>query len=169
MERPGVVTVKGTPVTLLGQEVRPGDRAPAFTVLDRELKERRLEDFAGKKVLISVTPSLDTPVCDMQARRFNEEAARLGDDVAVLNISVDLPFAIERFCTAAGIDRVEALSDHRDTSFGEAYGVLMKELRLLARAIFIVDTEGTVRYAEIVREIAEQPDYEEALRALQGT
>jgi thiol peroxidase len=105
----------------------------------------------------------------MQARRFNEEAAGLGDDVAVLNISVDLPFAIERFCTAAGIDRVEALSDHRDTSFGEAYGVLMKELRLLARAIFIVDTEGTVRYAEIVREIAEQPDYEEALRALQGT
>jgi thiol peroxidase len=169
MERPGVVTVKGNPITLLGQEVRPGDRAPAFTVLDRELKERRLEDFAGKKVLISVTPSLDTPVCDMQARRFNEEAAGLGDDVAVLNISVDLPFAIERFCTAAGIDRVEALSDHRDTSFGEAYGVLMKELRLLARAIFIVDPEGTVRYAEIVREIAEQPDYEEALRALQGT
>jgi thiol peroxidase len=169
MERQGIVTAKGNPVTLIGPELKTGDKAPGFTVLDRELKERRLKEFAGKTVLISVTPSLDTPVCDMQARRFNEEAAGLGDDVAVLNISVDLPFAIERFCTAAGIDRVEALSDHRDTSFGEAYGILMKELRLLARAIFIIDPEGTIRYAEVVPEIAEQPDYEGALKALQGT
>jgi thiol peroxidase len=169
MERQGVVTAKGSPVTLLGPELKPGDKASGFTVLDRELKEKKLEDFVGKKVLISVTPSLDTPVCDMQARRFNEEAAKLGDDVAVLNISVDLPFAIERFCAAAGIDRVEALSDHRDASFGEAYGVLMKELRLLARAIFIIDTEGTIRYAEVVPEITEHPDYEGALKALQNT
>ena len=126
LERPNVVTIGGDPLTLLGPEIKPGGKAPDFKVLDRGLKEVVLADFKGKVKLISVTPSLDTPICDMQARKFNEEAAGLGDDVAVLNISMDLPFAIERFCSAAGIERVKALSDHRDGSFGMAYGVLVK-------------------------------------------
>lgn len=165
MERKGVVTMKGGPLTLLGPEINAGDKAPEFTVLDRGLKEVGLSDFSGKIKLISVTPSLDTPVCDMQARKFNEEAAGLGGDVAVLNISVDLPFAIERFCTAAGIERVEALSDHRDVSFGSAYGVLIKELRLLARSVFIIDKNDVVRYVQLVPEVTDHPDYDAALDA----
>ncbi len=156
--------MKGNPLTLVGPELKAGDRAPDFKVLDRELNEVGLEDCSGKVRLISVTPSLDTPVCDMQARRFNEEAARLGD-ISVLNISMDLPFAIDRFCTSAGIDKVQALSDHRDASFGEKYGVLIKELRLLARSIFVIDRDDTIRYVEIVPEITDHPNYEKALEA----
>lgn len=166
MERRGVVTIKGNPLTLIGNVLKVGDRAPDFTVLDAELKEVRLSDFSGKTKVISVTPSLDTPVCDLQARRFNEEAAKLPADVVVLNISMDLPFAISRFCTTAGIDKVQAYSDHRDASFGNAYGVLIKELRLLARSIFVIDEKDVIRYIEIVPEITNHPDYEAALDAV---
>lgn len=165
-ERKGLAKIKGSPLTLLGPALKVGDRAPDFTVLDRELKETGLKDFKGKIKLISVTPSLDTPVCDMQARRFNQEAAKLPEDVAVLNVSMDLPFAIARFCTTAGIDRVQAFSDHRDASFGAAFGVLVKELRLLARSIFVIDKDDVIGYIEIVPELTEHPNYERALGAV---
>ena len=165
-ERRGVVTMKGNPLTLLGPDLKEGDKAPQFTVLDRELKPVSLSDFAGKIKIISVTPSLDTPVCDLQLRRFNHEAANLPKDVVVLNISMDLPFAISRFCTTASIDNAIALSDHRDSSFGTAYGVLIRELRLLARSIFIVDKSDMIRYKELVREQSSHPDYDRALNAL---
>jgi thiol peroxidase len=166
MDRKGIVTIHGDPLTLTGTEREPGDKAPDFTVLDGDLKEVSLKDFAGKIKVISVTPSLDTPVCDLQARRFNSEAAQLPADVAVINISMDLPFAISRFCTSAGIDKVKAFSDHRDASFGNAYGVLIKELRLLSRSIFIIDKDDVIRYMQIVSEIKEHPDYERALAEL---
>jgi thiol peroxidase len=157
----------GNPLTLIGKERKIGEKADDFTVLDKELKEISLRDFTGKIKLISITPSLDTPVCDIQARRFNQEAAKLPDDVIIMNISMDLPFAISRFCTVAGVDKVNAYSDHREASFGNAYGVLIKELRLLARSIFIIDRDDTVRYIEIVPELSNQPDYEKALAELQ--
>jgi len=163
MERSGVITFQGSPLTLVGPALRAGDKAPGFTVLDDELKPLSLKDFAGKTKIISVTPSLDTPVCDLQLRRFNAEAAKMSGDRAVLNISMDLPFAITRFCTSAGIDKVKALSDHRDASFGAAYGVLIKELRLLARAIFIIDKNDVIQYTEIVPDITNHPDYDKAL------
>jgi thiol peroxidase len=163
MERTGLVTFAGNPLTLTGKELKVGKKAPDFTVLNKELKEVMLTDFAGKTKIISVTPSLDTPVCDMQARRFNQEAQSLSKAITVLNISMDLPFALARFCTSAGINNVETLSDHRDASFGKAYGVLVKELRLLARAIFVVDASDVVRYMEIVPEMTNQPDYDKAL------
>ncbi len=166
MERTGIITMKGKSVTLIGPDIRVGDKAPDFTVLDGTLGEVRLADFAGKTKIISVTPSLDTPVCDLQLRRFNREAASLPHDVAVLNVSMDLPFAITRFCTTAEIDRAKALSDHRDASFGTAYGVLIKEVRLLARSIFIIDKNNIIRYKEIVPELSNHPDYEGALQAL---
>lgn len=164
MERKGIITIKGNPLTLLGTELKMGDKAPDFTVLDGDLKEVSLKDFSDKIKVISVTPSLDTPVCDMQARRFNQEASKLPDSVAVLNISMDLPFAISRFCTTAGIDKVKAYSDHRDASFGKSYGVLIKELRLLARSIFILDKDNVIRYIEIVPEVTSHPDYDRALK-----
>jgi thioredoxin-dependent peroxiredoxin len=168
MERKGIVTFAGNPLTLLGNEVKVGDRAPAFTVLDKEMKEVTLADFAGKIKIISVTPSLDTPVCDLQARTFNQEAQSLSADVAVLNMSMDLPFAIARFCASAGIDKIGTFSDHRDASFGNAYGVLVKELRLLARSIFVIDKTDVVRYVQIVPEMTKQPDYAKALDAAKG-
>ena len=166
MERKGIVTVKGNPVTLVGPELRIGDKAPDFVVLDGELKEIRLKNFANTIKIISVAASLDTPVCDMQARRFNQETALLPDDVVILNITMDLPFAISRFCITAGINKVKALSDHRDVSFGNAYGILIKELRLLARSIFILDKNDIIRYIEIVPELTKHPDYEKALDAV---
>jgi thiol peroxidase len=158
--------MKGRPLTLDGQDVKVGDHAPDFTVLDGNLTEVRLKDFKGKIKVISVTPSLDTPVCDLQLRRFNHEAASLPHDVIVLNISMDLPFAISRFCTAAEIENARALSDHRDASFGKGYGVLIKEMRLLARALFIVDKNDVVKYREIVAEQTNHPDYDRALVTL---
>lgn len=163
MERKGIVTIKGNPLTLIGHELKTGSKAPDFTVVDGTLKNISLKDFAGKIKVVSVTPSLDTPVCDMQARRFNQEAANLPDNVVVLNISMDLPFAISRFCATAGIDKVKTFSDHREASFGAAYGVLTKELRLLARSIFIIDKDNIIKYAEIVPELTNHPDYEKAL------
>ena len=166
MERKGLITRKGTPLTLIGPDIKVGDRAPDFMVLDNALTAVTLADFAGKTKIISVTPSLDTPVCDLQLRRFNHEAATLPQNVAVLNISMDLPFAIARFCTTAEIDRAKALSDHREASFGTAYGVLIKELRLLSRSIFIIDKDNIVRYKELVGEQSSPPDYDKALSAL---
>ena len=163
MERTGVVTFAGNPLTLLGNPVNVGDKAPAFTLVDKDLKEVALSDFAGKVKIISVTPSLDTPVCDLQARRFNDEAQTLSDAVVVLNVSVDLPFAIARYCADAGLERVKALSDHREAAFGTSYGVLIKGLRLLARSIFVIDKANVIRYQEIVSEVTHHPDYDRAL------
>jgi len=163
MERTGIVTFAGNPLTLLGNPVNVGDKAPAFTLVDKDLKEVALSDFAGKVKIISVTPSLDTPVCDLQARRFNDEAQTLSDAVVVLNVSVDLPFAIARYCADAGLERVKALSDHREAAFGTSYGVLIKGLRLLARSIFVIDKANVIRYQEIVSEVTHHPDYDRAL------
>lgn len=165
-ERKGIITFQGNPLTLIGPELKVGDRAPDFVLLDGELKEFRLKDAAGMVKVISVTPSLDTPVCDMQARRFNQEASRLGPDIIVMNVSMDLPFAISRFCAAAGIERVRAFSDHREATFGNAYGVLIKELRLLARAVFIIDKKDIIQYREIVPEITDLPDFDTALNGI---
>ena len=163
-ERTGVVTFKGNPVTLVGNEVKVGDTAPDFTVLANDLSPVTLADSKGSVRIISVVPSLDTGVCDQQTRRFNEEAASL-EGVRVLTISVDLPFAQKRWCGAAGVDRVQTLSDHRDLSFGTAYGVVIKELRLLARAVFVVDKNDMVVYAEYVPEVTQHPNYEAAIEA----
>jgi len=158
------ITFKGNPVTLLGNEVKVGDKAPSFTVLANDLSKVTLEDSKGQVRLISVVPSIDTGVCDAQTRRFNEEAAKL-DNVKVLTVSVDLPFAQKRWCGANGIENVQTLSDHRDLSFGEAYGVAIQELRLLARAVFVVDSNDKVTYVEYVSEATNHPDYEAAIEA----
>ncbi|MGD0231382.1 MAG: thiol peroxidase [Syntrophorhabdales bacterium] len=163
MERKDLVTFKGNPLTLVGGEVKVGDRAPGFTVLDKDLTQVGLADFSGKVKIISVTPSLDTPVCSLQATTFNKKAQSLSPDTVIVNISMDLPFAIARFCSSQGIDRVRTLSDHRDASFGNAYGVLVRELRLLARSIFVIDKADVIRYVEIVPEMTNEPDYERAL------
>lgn len=167
-ERPGAVTMKGSPLTLVGLEVSVGDKAPDFQALNNDLQPVRLSQFAGKTVILSSVPSLDTPVCDMETRRFNQEAEKLGDDVVVLTISMDLPFAQKRWCGAAGVTRVMTLSDHRDASFGQAYGVLIKELRLLARAVFVVGKDGVIKHAQLVKEITEEPDYAAVLNAVKG-
>lgn len=158
------VTFKGNPVTLLGNEVKVGDQAPDFKVLANDLSEVTLQDSKGQVRLISVVPSLDTGVCDAQTRRFNEEAGSL-DNVKILTVSVDLPFAQKRWCGAAGIEKVQTLSDHRELSFGEAYGVAIKELRLLARAVFVVDSNDKVTYVEYVSEATDHPNYEAAIEA----
>lgn len=165
MERKGIVTFKGSPLTLTGNEQKVGNKAPDFTVVGKDLKEIHLHDFNGKAKLISVTPSLDTSVCDHQARKFNEEAAKLPGNIEIMNISMDLPFAISRFCTTAGIERIDTFSDHRDASFGNAYGVLIKELRLLARSIFVIDNNDKIRYMEIVPDITQNVNFERALEA----
>ena len=149
----------------MGDEEKVGDAAPDFSVLGGDLSAVTLADYAGKVKVICLVPSLDTPVCDTEIRRFNQEAAGLGDNVAVLAVSTDLPFAQKRWCGDAGADNVTALSDHRDTSLGVAYGAVIKELRLLARAVFVIDASDTVRYAEYVTEITEEPDYDAALAA----
>jgi thiol peroxidase len=166
MERTDIITFKGNPLTLIGNEVKVSDKAPDFEVLDGDLSAVKLSDFAGRLCIISSVPSLDTPVCDTETRRFNKEAEKLGDDVVVLTISMDLPFAQKRWCGAAGVHNVILLSDYRAASFGKAFGVLIKELRLLARAVFVLDREGIVRYVEIVKELTEEPDYEAALKAV---
>jgi thiol peroxidase len=165
-ERTGKVTMKGNPLTLLGNEVNVGDVAPDFAVLSNDLSPVTLSSFRGKVCIVSSVPSLDTPVCDTETRRFNQEAGRLSSDVAVLVISMDLPFAQKRWCGAAGVTRVQTLSDHRDASFGTSYGVLIKELRLLARAVFVVDRNGIVQYVQLVKEITQEPDYDAVLTAV---
>ena len=165
-ERDGLVTMKGNPITLIGTELQVGDRAPDFVTIDNDLNPVSFDSFRGKVCIISSVPSLDTPVCDMETRRFNDEAGRLGDDVEILTISMDLPFAQKRWCGAAGVEAVQTLSDHRDAAFGQAYGVLIKGLRLLARAVFVVDKEGTIRHMELVKEIASEPHYDSVLTAV---
>lgn len=162
------VTFKNNPVTLLGNEVKVGDKAPDFTVLANDLSPVSLQDSKGKVRLIISVPSLDTGVCDAETRRFNEEASKLSEDLVVLTVSVDLPFAQKRWCAAAGIERVLTLSDHRDLSFGKAYGVAIEELRLLARAVFVVDKDDTVKYVEYVQETTNHPNYEAALDAVKS-
>jgi len=165
-ERKGLVTLRGNPMTLVGTEVKVGDAAPDFTVLANDLSPVNFSSFRGKVCIISSVPSLDTPICDSSTRRFNEEATGLGPDVPILTISMDLPFAQSRWCGAAGVKNVQTLSDHRDASFGTAYGLLMKEVRLLARAIVVVDRDGKIQYVELVKEIAREPDFDAALEAV---
>jgi len=165
-EKEGVVTMEGKPLTLLGKEIKVGEPAPDFEALANDLSPVKLSSFHGKVCIISSVPSLDTPVCDTMTRRFNEEAVALGDDVVVLTISMDLPFAQKRWCGAAGVKNVQTLSDHRDASFGNAFGVLIKELRLLARAVFVIDKDGIVRYIQIVNELTNEPDYEAVLETV---
>jgi thiol peroxidase len=161
-ERTGVITMKGHPLTLVGQEVQVGAPAPDFEVLT----PFKLSSLKGKVAIICSVPSLDTPTCDIETRWFNEEAAKLGPDVQILTISMDLPFAQKRWCGAAGVERVTTYSDHREAAFGQAYGVLIKELRLLARAVFVVDQNGMVRAAQIVPELGNEPNYDEVLKAV---
>ncbi|MEK5029386.1 MULTISPECIES: thiol peroxidase [Paenibacillus] len=164
-ERTGVAAFKGNPITLVGPQLKAGDSAPQFTVSKNLLEDTSLSDYAGKIKLISVVPSLDTGVCDAQTRRFNSEAAELGDDVVILTISMDLPFAQARWCGAAGIDRVITLSDHKEAAFGQAYGVLIKEFRLDMRSIFVIDKNDTLAYVEYLGEMSEHPNYEAAIAA----
>lgn len=160
--RKNLVTMGGNPVTLVGKEIKVGDSAPDFTVLKNDLSPFTLKDAGNTVKIISVVPSLDTGVCELQTIHFNQEAAELGD-VKILTISVDLPFAQKRFCGAQGIDKVITLSDHRDLSFGENYGFVIEELRLLSRGIVVLDKENTVRYVEYVKEVTEHPNYDRAI------
>lgn len=162
------VTFKNGPVTLIGNEVKVGDTAPDFTVLANDLSAVTLQESAGKIRLFSVVPSLDTGVCDAQTRKFNEAAAELGDNVIVYTVSMDLPFAQKRWCGAAGIERVVTVSDHRAGSFGEAYGVLIEELRLLTRSVFVVDANDKVTYVEYVPEATDHPNYDAAIEAVKA-
>jgi len=159
------VTMKGKPFTLVGRQVKVGDSAPDFEVLANDLSPVKLSSFRGKVVVISSVPSLDTAVCDLQTRKFNEQAAALGDGVAVLTISMDLPFAQKRWCGAAGIENLQTVSDYRNAEFGRAFGLLIQEFRLLARAVFVVDAEGIIRYKQIVSELTKEPDYDSAVKA----
>ena len=165
IETQNAVTFKGNPLTLVGTTPKVGETAPDFEVLSNDLSPVKLSGFKGKTCVICSVPSLDTPVCDTEVRTFNEHATSLSDDVVVLAISMDLPFAQARWCGAAGVKNVQTLSDHRDAEFGQSYGVLIKELRLLARAVFIVDKKGILRYVQIVDEMTNEPDYEAALQA----
>ena len=164
-ERKGAVTMRGNPMTLVGPELKSGDKAPNVTLIGKDLKPVTLDNFKGKVKIIATIPSLDTPVCDAETRRFNEEASKLPGDVQVLTVSMDLPFAQARWCGAAGVDKVTTLSDYRGAHFGEAYGVLIKELYLHARCVFVVDKNDKVTHVEYVKEVANQPNFEAALDA----
>jgi thiol peroxidase len=165
-KRDNVVTMKGNPLTLLGPEITAGMAAPDFSVVDTDLGPVSLSNFKGKVVIVSAVPSLDTPVCDMETRRFNQEAQNLGDKVKVLTVSMDLPFAQKRWCGNAGVENVQTVSDYQTASFGQAYGVLIDGLRLLARAIFVIDAGGKVAYVQIVPELTHEPDYDAVLGAV---
>lgn len=165
-EHPGAITMRGNPLTLIGRLPEVGQAAPDFEVLDNNLAPVKLSSFKGKICIIASVPSLDTPVCDIETRRFNTEAAKLSADVVILTISMDLPFAQKRWCGAAGIDKVITLSDHRNAEFGAAFGTIIKELRLLARAVFVLDKNGVVRLVQLVKEVAQEPDYAAVLDAV---
>lgn len=164
MERQGATTLRGNPLTVIGPELKTGDKAPDFEAIDDSLKPTNLAATGHGVRIFSVVPSLDTPVCDAQTKRFNEEAGKL-PDVRIYTISMDLPFAQKRWCGAFGVDHVKMLSDHRSGSFGEHYGTLIKELRILSRAIFVLDQNNTIQHVEYVREVADHPNYESALAA----
>ena len=165
-ERTGVITMKGQPLTLVGPELQVGAPAPDFEVTANDLSPFQFSSLKGQVCLIASVPSLDTPVCDLETRRFNDDAANLSQDIQLMTISMDLPFAQKRWCGAAGVERLTTYSDHRLASFGLAYGVLIKELRLLARAVFVVDKAGTLQYVEVVPELVNQPNYEEILQVV---
>jgi len=164
-ERKDLVTMKGNPITLVGNELEIGDTVPECEMVDKNLNPVKLSSFHGKVCIITSLPSLDTSVCNLMTRRFNEEAVALGQNFVVLAVSTDLPFAQDRWCVAEDVKNVNVLSDHRDTSFGQSFGILIKELRLLARAVFVIDKQGIIRYMEIVGELTNEPDYEAALDA----
>jgi thioredoxin-dependent peroxiredoxin len=168
MERPGATTMKGNPLTLIGPELKPGDDAPDFSVVDQGLRTVTLKDTGNRVRIFSVVPSLDTPVCDAQTKKFNDSAAQLAG-IDIFTVSMDLPFAQTRWCGAFAVDKVKMLSDHRDASFGTAWGSLIKELRIESRAIFVVDRENKIRYVEYVKEVADFPNYEAALAAARAT
>src|SRR5579871_3237154 len=161
MERAGATTLMGNPMTLVGPELKVGDQAPDFTALDNALKPVKLTDTGHKTRIFSVVPSLDTPVCDMQTKRFNEEAAKLSN-VDIYTVSMDLPFAQKRFCNAFALDRIKTLSDHLHASFGSGWGTLIKELRIMSRAIFVVGPDNKIKYVEYVPEVSHHPNYEAA-------
>lgn len=161
-----IITFQGKPLSLSGRSPRAGSAAPGFEVTSQDMEPVRLADFAGKIKLISTFPSLDTPVCDLQVKEFNRKAAGFSSDIAVIGISKDLPFAQKRFCSENGIRNETVLSDYRTSSFGMKYGLLIKELNLLARAVLIIDKNDTLRYFQVVPELARAPDYDAALRAL---
>jgi len=164
-ERHGAVSFMGDPLTALGDALQPGDTAPDFSLIANNMSNKSLADYEGKVKLISVVPSLDTSVCAAQTKRFNEEAASLSDDIVILTVSADLPFAQARWCGAEGIDKVETLSDHRDMNFGTAYGTHIKEWRMEQRSIIVVDAADKVTYVEYVQEVPDHPDYDAALAA----
>ena len=166
-EHKGLVMMHGSPITLIGPQIQVGEQAPDFTAQDTELNDVTLGEFSGKIKLIASVPSLDTPVCDIEIHRFNQKATQLSGDIVVLFISMDLPFAQKRFCSAAEIKNVKSLSDHRTADFGMKYGVLIKDMRLLSRAIFVIDKDDIVRYVEYVKENGSQPDYDSALKAVE--
>jgi thiol peroxidase len=168
IERPGLITIKGNPLTLVGQEIKVGDPAPDFTAVANDLSEFRFSSLQGQVCVLCSVPSLDTPTCDIETRFFNEEAGKLGPAINLLTISMDLPFAQKRWCGAAGVENLKTYSDHREAAFGLAYGVLIKELRLLARAVFVVDKGGLIQYVQLVKEVANEPNYEAVLQALRG-
>ncbi|HNW15219.1 MAG TPA: thiol peroxidase [bacterium] len=165
VKRTGVITFGGNPLTLAGNEIKVGAKAPDFYALNSKLQPVKLSDFDGKVRIISVFPSIDTPVCAAQTRRFNVEAANLGD-VQILTVSCDLPFALGRFCAAEGIDKEITLSDHKELDFGLKYGFAIDELRLLSRGVVVVDKDGVVKHVEYVKEITEEPDYDSAIEAV---
>ncbi|MCX7641089.1 MAG: thiol peroxidase [Elusimicrobiales bacterium] len=163
------VTLKGREFTLIGDEVKVGQKAPDFKVLSNDLTPMKFyRTYSGRIVLISSVPSLDTPVCELETRKFNSEAQKLSSDIDIITISMDLPFAQKRWCGANGIDRVKTYSDHLKADFGKSYGVLIKELRLLARCIFIIDKDGIIKYIQLVKEITNEPNYEEAINTLKN-
>ncbi len=167
-ERDAAVTMKGSPKTLLGDELKIGDAAPAFQLTAPDFSQKSLADYSGKVKLIVTVPSLDTPVCDSEVRRFNKEAGALGDGVVSLVVSMDLPMAQKRWCGAAGAEEVHPLSDYMDHSFGPAYGVRIKEMGLLARTVMVIDRDDKIRYVQVVKEVADEPNYDEALAAVKS-
>lgn len=164
-ERAGAITFKGNPMTLVGPEVKTGAAAPGFTAIGNDMKPVELKNYKGKVVILSSVPSLDTPVCDIETKRFNQEAGKLGDKVAVLTISMDLPFAQRRWCGASDVKNLTTLSDFKDRQFAQAWGLYIKELGLLARAVYVIDKEGKVQHAQLVPEIAQEPNYDAVIEA----
>jgi len=164
-ERKGITSSGETPLTLVGPELKIGDKAPDFTLTSNDMQPVTLKDLAGKTIILLGVPSLDTPICDLETRRFNKEAADLSDEIRVVTVSMDLPFAQKRWCAAAGIDRVQTLSDYRSAAFAESYGILIKELHLLARSAFVVDKNGVIRYTEITRNVKDEPNYSKIIEA----
>lgn len=165
-ENKGAVTFMGAPLTLVGNLIEVGKKVPDVTLTDNELKPFKISSLLGKVCIVSSVPSLDTPVCDVETRRFNKEAENLGSDVHVLTVSMDLPFAQKRWCGATGAEMIQTVSDYKTAEFGEKWGLLIKELRLLARCVIVLDREGIIRYVDLVKEISEQPNFNDVLAAV---